>query len=89
VDWISLLLPFLSELFENCPSSNAERARNIKRNGPIVQMRIRRILRSKGYRGRSLRSAARQAREDIVSASITEIESFICGLEEEAANSED
>lgn len=77
MNWFTLLIPLLSELFENCPQDSASQAKNIKRNGPVVQLRIRRALRKDGLRGKRLRRAAKNAAQDIDEASIEDITEFI------------
>jgi|19_taG_2_1085344.scaffolds.fasta_scaffold00124_6 hypothetical protein len=86
MEWVTILAPIFLKLFERCQEdNNKSRANRIKRNGPLVRMRLASQLRGQGYRGKRLRRALNDARDDIASASEEEIELFLDDVEREHA----
>jgi uncharacterized protein YdiU (UPF0061 family) len=83
MEWISILLPLLSTLFENCQDdSNASRAAAIKKHPNIARARLRRSLRKKGHRGKKLHKMLNSAVEEIMAANERDIEEFLNELED-------
>jgi|TARA_R100000789_G_C3020799_1_gene153455 hypothetical protein len=83
MEWLTILIPFISTLFENCQdSSNASRAATIKKHPNIARSRLRKTLRKKGYRRKKLRKALDSAMNEIMAADASDIEEFLNELEE-------
>ena len=84
MEWVIILAPLLLKLFENCQeTNNADRAKVIKRNGPLVQLRILRALRSQGMGRAERQRKARQIVTDIEMASVQDVEDFLDELDDE------
>ena len=83
MEWLTILMPLISTLFENCQDdSNASRAAAIKKHPNIARARLRRSLRKKGNRGKKLRKMLNAAVEEIMAADESDIEEFLDELED-------
>lgn len=75
---IQILLQFAPLLFENCPEkTNRDRAKAIKRRPGLARVRMRRVYRSQGHRGRTLRSKLRDFEQELEAATIDDVKDFL------------
>jgi len=83
MEWLIILLPLISDLFEKCrDDDNVSRAQAIKDNPNIARGRLRKALRRKGHKRHELRKMLNEAMRELESADVDDVSEFLDELED-------